>query len=63
MSTATLTVEETAAELRVHKRSVYRLVTAGEIAWINVGTGTKRPRIRISRDALDRYLKSREQAA
>ena len=49
-----LTVEETAAELRLTPETVRRLLATGRLAGAR-GEG-KRSHWRISRDALDRYI-------
>lgn len=54
-----LTVREAADVMRVDKQTVYRLVWAGELPRIDIGTG-KRPRYRTRRSAIDRWMKSRE---
>ena len=60
MSATTLTVEQAAAELEVHKQTVYRLIYSGALAYTNISTGRKRARIRITRAALEQYLRERE---
>jgi excisionase family DNA binding protein len=59
-----MTVLDAAAELRVDKQTVYRLIWGGQLGWTDVrGPGAKRARIRISPQALTTYLKKRERPA
>lgn len=55
-----LTVKEAAAVLRASPQTVYRLVWAGEITRINIGTGKSRPRFRVRRSSVDKFMASRE---
>jgi excisionase family DNA binding protein len=55
-----LTVLQAAELMKVGKMTVYRLVWAEELPRINVGGGKSRPRFRIRRSAVDRWMKSRE---
>lgn len=57
-----LTVREAAAVLRVDKQTVYRLVWAGELPRTDIGTG-KRPRFRIPRTGVDRFMRKRTKGA
>lgn len=64
MSTAQLTVTDAAAELRVDKQTVYRLIWGGQLGWTDISApGAKRARIRISPQALATFLKKRERSA
>jgi excisionase family DNA binding protein len=57
-----LTVVEAAARLRVNRQTLYRIIWAGEIAWINVAKpGAQRARIRIRESAIEAFLNAREQ--
>lgn len=60
---ALLTVAEAAAELRVDKQTVYRMIWSGELRVINVGLGTVRRRLRVERAAIDEMLRPRRVAA
>jgi excisionase family DNA binding protein len=51
-----LTPGEAAAELRTSEKTVIRLIRAGKLAAHNVGFGTVRPRYRIPRSAITRFL-------
>lgn len=53
------TIAEVAEILGCHPSSVARMVEAGSIRSIRVGTGPKRPGIRITEDALRAYLEGR----
>jgi len=55
-----LTVDDVAARLAIHRMTVYQLIWAGHIAWVNVAVG-KRPRIRIEEAEIDRFIKQRTQ--
>lgn len=54
-----LTLEEAGERLAVSHDSVQRLVTAGELAVVDVGTGAKRARLRVSEDVLIQFIKDR----
>lgn len=57
-----LTVVEAAQRLRINKQTLYRMIWAGEIDWIDIAqAGAKRPRIRIRESAVEAFLNSREQ--
>jgi excisionase family DNA binding protein len=58
-----LTVLEVAALMRVDKKTVYRLIWAGDLPRINIGRGQTKPRIRVRRSAIERFMSSREKAA
>lgn len=59
-----LTVLDAAAELRVNKQTVYRLIWDGQLAWTDISApGAKRARIRISPKAIEAFLKKREHPA
>ncbi|MDT5201068.1 MAG: hypothetical protein QOF88_4425 [Mycobacterium sp.] len=51
MSAGLLTVQETAAELRVSRPTVYRLFAAGELAWVQIGA-----RCRVTAAEIDRFI-------
>ncbi|WP_442928869.1 helix-turn-helix domain-containing protein [Modestobacter sp. VKM Ac-2980] len=54
-----LTVAEAAEELRISDKSVYRLISAGELQTCDVGTGRERARTRVTREALEDFIASR----
>lgn len=55
-----LTVREVADLMHVHQQTVYRLVWAGQLPRIDIGSGKSRPRFRIRRSAVDQWMASRE---
>lgn len=57
--TLLLTVPEAAAELRLHRATVYRLIAEGALPVVRV---TRRG-VRINRDALNEYVKSQTDPA
>lgn len=58
-----LTVVEAAALMRVDKQTVYRLIWAGELTWIDISQpGAKKARIRLRPSAIESYAASREKA-
>lgn len=59
---AFMTPLEVAEELRTSRQTVYRLIWGGKLGYNDVGT-EKRTRIRVSREAFQRYMKSTERAA
>lgn len=63
MTDQLLTVKEAADRLHVSAMSVYRLVYGGELSFVPVGTGTKRPRIRIKEAVLQAWIDKRAAAA
>jgi excisionase family DNA binding protein len=66
MTTQTLlTVGEVAAELRLSRRTVQRLIEAGDLAAVNVSTSTtaKTTRNRVRRADLDLFLETRKAVA
>ena len=58
-----LTVIEVAQSMRVSTKTVYRLIAAGDLPRINLGKGTRKPRIRIRQSAVEAYMASRERTA
>lgn len=58
-----LTVREAANIMRVGPMTVYRMIWAGELPRINIGTGKKKPRFRTRRSAVDEFMARREQAS
>jgi excisionase family DNA binding protein len=55
-----LTVEEAAALLRQHPKTVYRRVSAGELPWVNIAPKGKRAKIRFRLSSLEAYLDESE---
>ncbi len=55
-----LTIAEAAAVLRVDRQTVYRLIWAELLPRINIGQGKSRPRFRIRRSAIDRFMAANE---
>ncbi len=53
-----LKVRDLMARLRVSRATAYRIVARGQIDWTDVATGG-RPSIRISEDALRKYVSGR----
>lgn len=54
-----LTVREAADVLRTHPQTVYRLVWAGDLDRVDIGTG-KKPRFRIPSTSVQQFIKSRQ---
>ena len=54
-----LTPQETAKKLRVTAEQVRSLIRKGQLAAINVGSGSKRPLYRITEHALQSFLEKR----
>lgn len=54
--TLLLTIPEAAAELRVHRMTVYRRIASGQIKTKDVGEGGK-TLLRIPREALEAYAR------
>lgn len=57
-----MTVREFGARIGVSRSSAYEIVAARRIDTTDVGTG-RRPRLRISEDALKRYIARNEERA
>jgi excisionase family DNA binding protein len=53
------TVAEVADQLGCGDSTVYRMIDAGTLRAIRIGSGTKRPGLRITEDALRAYLEGR----
>jgi excisionase family DNA binding protein len=49
------TMDEAAEILKVSRSTLIRMKRAGEIAFVTVGTGTKRPRVRFTPQNLDEW--------
>lgn len=56
--TALLTVPEAAAELRVHRDTVYALIADRSLRAVNIARAGSRSKTRIPREALDAYVAS-----
>lgn len=54
-----LTLAQAAAYLKVHPRTLTRLVEAGRVPYLNVSSGDQRRRFRFTRADLDAYLTRR----
>ncbi|MFY1690905.1 helix-turn-helix domain-containing protein [Plantactinospora sp. WMMB782] len=52
-----LKVQAAAALLDASASTVYRLVYAGRLSAVPIGTGKKKPRIRIKSDELDQLMR------
>jgi len=59
-ATPEMSVKVFAERLDIPLSSAYRLIADGLIDVINVGTGKKRPHMRITEAAYQKFLKSRE---
>lgn len=58
--TLLLTIPQTAAHLGIHRATVYRYITDGDIEVIDVARpGSKKTRLRVPIDALRAYIASR----
>ncbi len=56
-----LTVPEVAAELRIDRATVYRLIRRGQLPTVQIGTGPGPGQIlRVRADALERFIADRE---
>lgn len=51
MSAGLLTIQETAAELKSSRATIYRLFAAGELRWVQIGA-----RRRVTAAEIDRFL-------
>jgi len=57
-----LTLIEAGRRLRIHQQSVRELIWAGQLDWVDVGTG-KRPRIRTTEEAIKDFIARRTNKA
>jgi excisionase family DNA binding protein len=57
MPTLLLTVEETAAELRIARRRIFEMIAAGELRSVKIGKSRRVPRA-----ALEEYVEGLETA-
>jgi excisionase family DNA binding protein len=57
------TVAEVAAHLAVSDEAVLALIRSGRLKSVNVGLGVKRPRHRITQQALEEFIQSRTASA
>ena len=51
-----LTIQEIGHELRVNPNRVYRLISRGLLPAVNISPGANRPTLRVTRNALVRFL-------
>jgi excisionase family DNA binding protein len=58
----TYSVRQVAESLGIGRDKILRWIAAGLLPAMNLGAGSTRPRWRISREALDAFLKSRQTA-
>lgn len=58
-----LTVEEAAAILKQHPKTLYRLVSNGEMAWVNIAARGKRAKIRFDLADILTYVEERKHPA
>lgn len=56
-------LDQAAEYLGVSIRTLRRMRAAGEIGYVTVGTGSQRPRVRISQQHLEEYLLRAERMA
>jgi excisionase family DNA binding protein len=56
-------LDQAAEYLGISVRTLHRMREAGEIGYVTVGTGSRRPRIRISQQHLEEYLLRAERMA
>ena len=59
--TPLLTPSDVAAQLKVTAEQVRSLIRSGRLLAINVGSGKKRPLYRVSKEALDEFIKAGSQ--
>ncbi|MEU7677174.1 helix-turn-helix domain-containing protein [Micromonospora taraxaci] len=57
-----MTVKQAAVKLKVNPQTVYRMIWSKEIAWVDVGRGS-RARIRITEAAVAQFVGGRLQPA
>lgn len=55
-----MSVKDFAVRIDVPRSTAYRIIAAGLIDVTNVSAGTRRPRLRISEAAFERYVAARE---
>lgn len=58
-----LTIDEAAEILRQHPKTLYRLVSAGEMPWVNIASKGKRAKIRFRLADLLTYVDARHHPA
>ncbi|MFI2618514.1 helix-turn-helix transcriptional regulator [Streptomyces sp. NPDC018584] len=58
-----LSVPAVAAALDVDRRTVYRLIAAGDLPVVDLRTGAGRSRVRVPVDGLDAFISSRSAAS
>jgi excisionase family DNA binding protein len=55
-----MSIPEFAARLGVHRATAYRLIAAGAVTVTDVSASGKKPRLRITEAAYERFLSKRE---
>jgi excisionase family DNA binding protein len=58
VSTNLLTVKAAAGRLSTSPMTVYRLIYAGTLPYHNIGSGRRKPRVRVAEADLDAYIES-----
>jgi hypothetical protein len=53
-----LTIQEIGHELKVNPNHVYRLIAKGLLPAVNISPGANRPTLRVTRNALVRFLET-----
>lgn len=56
-------VPEAAELMSVDRSQVYVMCSTGQLEWVDVSTTGKRPRVRISQEAIDRFIQRRKHPA
>jgi len=51
-----LNIRELSKKLKISMTTIYRMVESGEIPYISIGVGKKKPRIRFSPASIDGWL-------
>lgn len=59
-ASAAMSVTELGRRLGISRASAYRLIASGEIALLDAKVSGKRPRVRISETAFERFLAKRQ---
>ncbi|WP_405745441.1 helix-turn-helix domain-containing protein [Streptomyces sp. NBC_01525] len=63
MPSRLLSVPAVAALLDVDRRTVYRLISTGDLPVVDLRTGPERSRVRVPADGLDAFVSSRAVAS
>lgn len=61
--TALLTIPEAAAELRIHRDSVYELIACGALKAVDVAVKRTRTKTRVRRVDLEQFIADRTRSA